>query len=158
MGTNFYWRATECPTCGQHDPAVAVLGEHIGKRRAAGLYCWGCGVTLCKGRVHYGDEFHDACPKCGSKPAAEGLKDGSPAGVELGFSGPRDRRPSGVRGCSSFTWAEEPAAVRRRCEERMDDPVVVDEYRRAMTGGEFLRMLASNCPIEFTDMVGQVFS
>ena len=52
MGTNYYVKTDD--------------GEvHIGKRSAAGWYCWDCRQTLCKGRVHYGDGYFDRCPICG---------------------------------------------------------------------------------------------
>lgn len=40
MGTNFYLKGHR----GDDDPKY-----HIGKRSAAGLYCWDCRITLCKG-------------------------------------------------------------------------------------------------------------
>lgn len=165
MGTNFYWiePAPRCPHC-EKEIGPSGEGQHIGKRSAAGWYCWDCDVTLClsgKGRVHYSSDngnWSETCPKCGNKKS-EG-KDGletRAASVELGFDKPREDRPEGVQTTSSFSWAEDPTAVRQKCEVRRDEECVVDEYGRKMTGGEFLRMTRSNCAIEFTDYVGQSF-
>jgi len=166
MGTNFYWtRVVKFRK--DDDPKV-----HIGKRSAAGLYCWDCGLTMCKlgeSRVHGNVVWHDGkrgywrwyeeCPKCGQKPACEGLDAGS-AAVELGFAEPRKERPMGMRGCSSFTWSQEPDRVREKCLKFRNRflRVVVDEYGRKMTGWEFVRMLDANCPIQFTNLIGKEFS
>lgn len=156
MGTNFYWR-DESFDGDRDNPEV-----HIGKRSAAGLYCWDCRVTLCSGgndEVHMGRSYwHSACPKCCRPPTpTDGLKEGA-AAVELGFAEPREDRPTGVRCTASFSWAQEPSEVRARCERQMDERIVEDEYGDTYTGREFLRMLASNCAIEFTRHVGQWFS
>jgi len=166
MGTNFYWtRAVKFRK--DDDPTV-----HIGKRSAAGLYCWDCGLTMCKlgtSRVHGNVVWHDGkrgpwrwheeCPECGQKPVEEGL-DAGPAAVELGFTEPRKERPTGVRGCSSFTWAQESDRVREKCLKFHNRflRVIVDEYGRKMTGREFGEMLDANCPIQFMDSIGERFS
>lgn len=161
MSTNFYWKVEKqiLPTGDEveyerMDPAV-----HIGKRSAAGLFCWDCGVTLCSGgisKVHHGYEFLKECPKCGM--AKNGKKDNNaPALVELGFSPPRSGRPSGVTGACSFSWAQDPVRVRLICSDHLDDELIEDEYGRPLTCGEFLEMIATNCPIEYTDSVGVMF-
>jgi len=162
MGTNFFWKVPVLFTpTGQSigfntdDPRV-----HLGKRSAAGRYCWDCDVTLCVGgrlRVHSGDPFLPACPSCGEPFIAEGLTQG-PAGVELGFVKANVERPKGVRGASSFSWAQDPATVRSACLEHGDERLIVDEYGREMTCREFLAMLEANCPLEFTDSIGSWFS
>lgn len=47
-------------------------GAHIGKRSAAGDFCFNCNTTMCKGgkeNVHYdGHDWHKVCPICGCKP------------------------------------------------------------------------------------------
>lgn len=168
MGTNFYWAlvgggAIQLAT-GDHITVTVDSDDpriHIGKRSAAGLYCYDCDVTLCPGgkaRIHMSDEeWPKACPKCGATQADEGLRAG-PVAVELGFAAPREERPTGVRGTSSFSWAQSPEAVRRTCEAHMDDEVIVDEYERRMTGRAFLAMLRANCAVEFTGSVGEWFS
>lgn len=135
---------------------------HIGKRSAAGLFCWDCDRTLCPGGkagIHMGGNhpWPDACPQCGAKNNPEGVAAG-PGALELGFAPPRDERPKGVRGTSSFSWAQNPDTVRRACEAHMDESVVIDEYGRALTGREFLLMLRANCGVEFTDSIGMAFS
>lgn len=168
MGTNFFWH---------HDAvssAVLPTGEtvefeidsddprwHIGKRSAAGPYCWDCDLTLCKGgnaAIHHsGNEWFDQCPNCGKtqtdKPGLSG-----PAGVELGFAEPAVTRPRGVRGTSSFSWAQEPEMVGAICERNSDAKIVQDEYGDLLTGREFLNMLLTNCAVQFTDSIGQRFS
>ena len=146
MGTNFYWtRVVKFRK--DDDPKV-----HIGKRSAAGAYCWDCGLTIIR-------DWREGCPKCGQKPVKEGLSAG-PAAVELGFAEPRQKRPTGVRGCSSFTWSQEPSGVMAKCLKFPNRflKVVVDEYGRKMTGRKFVRMLDANCPVQFIDSIGQWFS
>lgn len=47
-------------------------GAHIGKRSAAGMFCFNCNETMCDGgkeKVHHsGFDFYTICPKCGCKP------------------------------------------------------------------------------------------
>jgi hypothetical protein len=154
VGTNFYWKEKPDAVDGM-DPAY-----HIGKRSAAGAWCWDCGVTLCEGGIdgiHMSRcGSHKTCPKCGAVPIVEDLDSGAVA-VELGFANPRTWKPTGVRSCSSFTWAQDAAAVRARCEENVHEKVVVDEYGREMTGQEFLTMLTANCPVQFYS-IGEWFS
>ena len=159
MGTNFYWLDQ---SSGDHfrdmDPSI-----HIGRRSAAGAYCWTCGVTLCCGdtqAIHTGKSaWFDSCPQCGAvwEPKREGL-DGSAVGVELGFAEARTRKPMGVRSCMSFSWAQTPERVRAICQESPDKILVIDEYGGEYTGQGFLDMLESNCPVEFTHSIGMWFS
>jgi len=149
MGTNFYvagWQDTEHTDM---DPAV-----HIGKRSAAGLYCWNCRITLCSGgeaMVHMGGpdgEFFGCCPVCGQGPTPETL-DGSSVGRELGFNREPPTRKAGVRSCSSFSWAMEPGAL-----EGVE--AVEDEYGQHYSRAEFQGVLGE-CPIQFTDSIGRWF-
>jgi hypothetical protein len=133
-------------------------------RSAAGLYCWDCRTTLCKDGergIHTGwSSFYDACPKCEKTrdESEDHRTQGNAAGVELGFAKPREDKPGGVRSCSSFRWASPPEEVRARCEANMDAVIVVNEYGDEYTGAAFLRMLAANCPVQFTDWIGHGFS
>lgn len=143
MGTNFY-------VVGEAD----AFGEqaHIGKRSAAGRYCWDCGVTLCKGgkaNIHYGVGFYDECPMCGRQALEESLKRGA-AGRELGFNTSPPQRKRGVQSAASFTWAMAP-------EKATDLTLIEDEYGRLYTRNEFFQVL-EECPIQFFDSVGQEFS
>jgi len=149
MGTNFYLvkKLKECnndmnPEC------------HIGKRSAAGLYCWDCGVTLCKGSVHYDDGWYDKCPKCGKKPKKETLDNGA-AGRELGFNKSKPAPKTGVKSCSSFRWDMEPDNVLKMKCRAIAKPIC-DEYGRKYTLKEFKEIL-EECPIIFTDSIGKDF-
>jgi hypothetical protein len=137
MGCNFY----------------TMSGKHIGKRSAAGLYCWDCEITLCKGgkdNVHHsGYEWYDKCPACGKEYIGEGLE-ASSAGRELGFNKGEYKIKSGVASCSSFNWAMHKDKLKRI-------RFVKDEYGKKYTTGEFWDMF-KEIPIEFTDMIGSEFS
>lgn len=54
MGTNYYWADKLAEDPSNKDD----INVHIGKRSAAGTYCWDCGTTLCLDGaryVHYGE-------------------------------------------------------------------------------------------------------
>lgn len=160
MGTNFYWISDDVDVYSM-DPKV-----HIGKRSAAGMYCWDCGITLCKGgesQIHMGTLFnhdlerYDKCPRCGKYRLPIAINRG--VAVELGFAKPRIQRPTGVQGCSSFSWAQDPPVVRDTC--LYSTPwrkIVVNEYGDKMTGRQFIKMLEMNCPVQYTRHVGTEFS
>lgn len=136
MGCNFY----------------TFKGRHIGKRSAAGLYCWDCGITLCKKGiegVHTGVDYFDKCPKCGKGREEETLEE-SAAGRELGFNKQAFGTKTGIRTCSSFRWAIDPGELRgsRR---------IKDEYGRVYSKKEFYQML-EECPIQYFDRIGKEFS
>lgn len=146
MGTNFY---------------LIDTGQHVGRRSAAGLWCWDCGVTLCTGGVGWLHQsqcgFLPACPSCGQKRVA-GPSAYSSVLVELGFAKAAEERLTGVQGCSSFSWAMHPEDAGAYCRMRANEPCIVDEYGHEMTGNEFGRMLECNCPVRFTDSIGTSFS
>ena len=133
----------------------SLKGDHIGKRSAAGLYCWDCKQTLCKEgekNIHEDDEhshWYKRCPKCGQKPAEETLSENA-AGRELGFNKKPPGKKTGVKSCSSFTWAIEP--VRLKTIKK-----ITDEYGRTYSINSFKKIL-EECPVQFFDSVGQVFS
>ena len=133
MGTNFY-----------------INEKHIGKRSAAGPYCWDCKTTLCKegeDKVHYDSEWFDHCPSCGNKKQEQSLNE-SAAGKELGFNkGPLNKQ--GVSSCCSFSWAMYPY--------QLQDGTIKDEYDRIYTKDEFNKML-EDCPIRYYSMIGAEFS
>ena len=137
MGCNFY----------------TVTGKHIGKRSAAGLYCWDCHVTLCIGgekNVHTSDSrWHKRCPKCHKKPESESLHGGA-VGRELGFNKEPFAPKKGVASCSSFSWDVDPDSIKRL-------RIIEDEYGRRYTAKEFQELL-SECPIRRTDHIGMDFS
>lgn len=145
MGTNFYLRD----------------GTHIGKRSAAGMYCWDCGVTLCKGGGgDLDDEWFTKCPVCGKSPDKEPLEESS-TGRELGFNDNPPAPKTGVASCSSFSWAMKPdhfeRAVRNYPPDKFTGHPVVDEYETEFTGDEFTAIL-SECPVRFYDSIGHEFS
>lgn len=138
---------------------------HIGKRSAAGLYCWDCNQTFCKkgeSHIHNGRfkdrdrDWHKKCPSC-NKVQKKDEEHGSGM-IELGFSNPKPSRPTGVQTCSSFSWAQEPETVFTVCKENENLEIIVDEYGRKMSGREFLDMLDHNCPVRFTEWIGANFS
>lgn len=57
-----------------------------------------------------------------------------------------------------FYWAQEPRIVRRVCELRPDDHVIVDEYGREWTGQEFLDMVAAYSDKWYHESIGTWFS
>lgn len=136
MGCNFY----------------TLSGMHIGKRSAAGNYCWDCHITLCKDgeqKIHDVDSnWYDKCPKCGQKPIKETLEQ-SAAGRELGFNKNHEEK-KGIRSVSSFTWAIKPECLKRK-------RIVTDEYGMEYTMKQFQAELAE-CPICYTHLIGQEFS
>lgn len=176
MGTNFFWLEPpeKCPHCSGEierdyvdgglkvpgtDPehiSSSRRGDHVGKRSAAGLYCYDCGVTLVAG-----DGQLARCSKCGKAPPDFSAFDRGAVAVELGFAKPEPKRPTGVFTAASFSWAIEPDGedgARARLEKNFDVPIVIDEYGRSYTGRTFLAMLRANCPIEHRDTIGVHFS
>ncbi len=139
MGTNFYLKN----------------GQHIGKRSAAGLYCWDCGETLCQGGssgIHKGTfDWYSECPSCHANPRDETLGNSS-GGVELGFAKPHDIKDRhGVTSASSFCWALHPYQL-------IGKRKVDDEYGHTYTLRDFRDTVLSNCPMQFYDLVGREFS
>jgi hypothetical protein len=150
MGTNFYLKKR----------IKEYEKTHIGKRSAAGLYCWKCNVTLCKNgksKIHFSDnnDWFNKCPICGAQPIVEDLNTGA-GSRELGFeANPPTHRPTeGVSSCSSFTWAVEPEFIY----DLRDDTEIIDEYMREYYLQEFLYILRFQCPIRFYGLIGQEFS
>ena len=180
MGTNFYINNGT-----DHTPRS---GQHIGKRSAAGQYCWDCHMTLCKGgpgNVHYGTVLErereevepdtwcprchrdivtgwfDACPICGKKPTKDETDKGGAVGIELGFSQPQAGGKTGVSSCSSFSWAMLPRELRDLYADPQQNPydgMIVDEYGRTMPYPEFVSVVLANCPIQYFSGIGQEFS
>jgi len=165
MGTNYYLRGH------LFDDSPDF---HIGKKSAAGLYCWDCGLTLCKAGgygIHQGrgaDDWHKICPKCHKAPTEENLAQ-SAAGRELGFNKGPYQRKTGVASCSSFRWAMKPSAFENaRAKPRLFCPCcnapfeapekfIENEYGELFTLEEFEAIL-KECPVVFLDSVGTQFS
>lgn len=142
MGTNFY-----------------IDDIHIGKRSAAGYYCWDCEQTLCiegEQAIHSGNQtWYVKCPKCGEEIMEEDFNE-SAAGRELGFNKSEPKRKTGVRTCSSFTWALPPHKL-ERVRGKGKQPRIVDEYAKGYSWDEFQSVL-QECPIRYYDMIGKEFS
>lgn len=136
MGTNFYW--TKIPRefenyklnvekyIGDVDDNPDNVLLHIGKRSAAGSYCYECGTTLNKcgtDYVHGGDniDWYEQCPICG--------KEGSPI--------------------SSFRWTmmRHKWLAEKLADEGCTKKCIVDEYGDSYSPMEFLNEVIP--PIEF---------
>ena len=152
MGTNFYWADAKPKKIDTMDPEW-----HIGKRSAAGLYCWDCGITLCKTGnedIHKSRSmFYEKCPKCGGKPHKEGWN--SSGGLELGFAKTKDLGTSGVCSVSSFSYAQDPNTVEQALKEKK---AVIDEYGRKYSALRFKKEVLCMCPVKYTASVGKWFS
>ncbi len=146
MGTNFYILHTD----------IDSPKYHIGKRSAAGLYCWDCHLTLHKdgeATIHHGTgdrvDWYDKCPSCGKEYKPESLECSS-AGVELGVA--KHLSPhQGVTTVASFTWAMPPSHILGK------SVVITDEYGNRYSNKQFRDMLSEMCPIEFYDSIGTEF-
>jgi hypothetical protein len=163
MGTNFYVTGT--------DEKV-----HIGKRSAAGPYCWDCKRTLCQdgeGSAHatwagyimnenhvydcHKTRWFESCPFCGARKKDEDWTTSS-AGRELGFNKSKPKKKKGVLSCSSFSWAIAPVSLKDICAThyRGDKPII-NEYGDQMTLKEFQQIL-EECPIQYLNMMDKEFS
>lgn len=93
MGTNFY----------------TMDNKHIGKRSAAGVWCWDCRISLNDpvSGVYYRHQedgsIQFTCPRCGKSANSKDLPF-KPALRELGFDKSAPRAHSGVDGSCAFTW------------------------------------------------------
>jgi len=74
-------------------------GIHIGKRYAAGVWCWDCKREA---RLDESDKMW-TCPKCGKKLLDKDVKF-NPAYRELGFDRSKPRKHRGIDGASGFYW------------------------------------------------------
>lgn len=163
MTTNFYLKEEYenlYPFRREEEPRL------IGKRAAAGYYCWNCRHTLMYSRV-YGTKFEvpdnssihhpitgsqmlKRCPTCGLKAENEGFE--SSCGRELGFKEGNPIPKTGVKTCSSFTFAlrfEElfSLLLRLALPPLKNKKTIIDEYKREYTFDEFICVL-SECPIQ----------
>lgn len=151
MGTNYYF----LKAISRHEEHPKFKERiHIGKRSAAGSYCWDCDATLCPGGMNHVHSaryknWFDACPICGLEPVEETLTE-STAGRELGFNDSKPGRKKGVASCSSFTWA-----LSKEDFERNSHLKIIDEYDREIWN--FYEILLE-CPIQFFDLIGKEFS
>jgi predicted nucleic acid-binding Zn ribbon protein len=125
---------------------------HLGKRSAAGFYCFECEITLCKDgrdKVHNNSAWHEQCPVCGAKPEKEDFGSSS-VGRELGFNKNKQKKTN-VRSCASFRWAIEPAMI------KTITGTIRNEYGDKFTEKQF-KAVVNDCPIQYFDTIGQEFS
>lgn len=170
MGTNYYIK-------GWHKNDGMNTDLHIGKRSAAGLYCFDCGITLClrgEKAVHDTPDsmWNSKCPICNKKSTKETFENSS-AGLELGFNDNPVEKKEGVRSCSSFSWAMSKIMLQVKASKVMfaaakKDPssgasykiaeeiCIVNEYGKEFTLRQFLDMVEA-CPIHF-NCVREIFS
>jgi hypothetical protein len=155
MGCNFY--KIENPLeLYEDDPRI-----HIGKRSAAGLYCYDCGIYLsanCTQYAHSKGMFKEqyesytskslkSCPHCGNQRSSSGY---SAVHKELGFDSNDTTSLIGVQGVSSFTWTmmKHKAWVTKCLIDCPDQKIIIDEYGHQFTADEFIQEL-KYCMIEF---------
>jgi len=160
MGTNYYIKTAF---------KEYSRGKHIGKRSAAGLYCWDCGITLHRGgnkRIHYGCEhigltmcdcqWNKVCPRCGKRLVKETFENGA-AGRELGFNKSVPKKKTGVASCSSFNWAIPEVELIKICKRKIIRKSIINEYGDIFSLKGFQNIL-KECPIQYTNMIGEDFS
>lgn len=149
MGTNFYldkrlweedWYIED-----EDDPRV-----HIGKRSAAGLYCWDCRRPL-------EDYDKGICPLCQKKHEPESLED-SAAGRELGFKTGLPKKKKGVKSAARFIWAMPPLDFFKKAFRLgAKTKIVKDEIGRGYTVKQFGGLL-DECTKHDYGFVGRWFS
>jgi hypothetical protein len=169
VGTNFYIVGIKKDDSGRYsadyprDLHREPERVHLGKRSAAGLYCWDCGVTLCKdgkSRIHftklgdYEERWHQSCPQCGKMSQDEKLEE-STVGRELGFNKSEPRKKKGVTSCSSFNWAIKKSHWKKLAE--IPNTEIKNEYGDVFTIEQFEAVL-SECPVQYFHLIGSIFS
>ncbi len=151
MGTNFYLR---------YESQEYERGIHLGKRSAAGMYCYGCNISLVTGmpgglnvqNPHMGEgKNYRACPICGARQSGN-------------FYNPELFTPTAeqtdreekyvVRYSCSFGFAIPPEELSAYTQ----DVLVVDEYGTVFSMHEFRRDVIEKAAFLFTHHVGQCFS
>jgi len=115
-------------------------GKHIGKRFAAGVWCWDC-----KTEVKHDDiGCFFFCPRCGQKHSI-GTLNYNPAYRELGFSKPEPRKHTGIDGASGFTWCTDKETGLAQTTNEIKSKIkrrkfLIDENDGRMTIKEFFKM------------------
>jgi hypothetical protein len=157
MGTNFYFVSKDSHRL------------HIGKRSAAGFYCWDCNMTLHRDGfheypnpnipywstdrkgVHFNDNWSKTCLNCG-KPEEDEPGWNSAAGRELGFNKEKPHKKTGVKTASTFSWAIRPSFFFRNRNRK-----IRDDYGKEYTFRQFLEVL-DECPMWTYENIGHDFS
>jgi len=165
MGTNYYIKGYDKEDDDDFDNRMDPKW-HIGKRSAAGHYCFDCDITLCKDgptRVHYDAKWYDKCPVCGKKPVIEEMENSS-VGMELGFNKNETKLKKGVASVSSFTFAMNFIDIVNKIKEEFgkssnDEKVIINEYGDEFTYIEFLNLLKPiPSSLRFRHSIGKEFS
>lgn len=107
------------------------------------------------------NDFHWIVPEVEPRPPRTIT---TPAGdvIEMDDPMPTCRRSAdprvhvGKAAGSRFYWAQDPAKVRKVCEERRDEEIIEDEYATRYTGAAFLEYIDGDEDI--LDSIGQCFS
>lgn len=131
MGTNFYWKKLPKEFEQYRTPENESILLHIGKRSAAGPYCFKCGTTFNRWGtqyVHRGGikeiDWYTKCPICGSE---------------------------GENTCS-FTYTfllQLTVIIQKMASGDKDAPLIEDEYGETYTLERFYNEVAGKCPIMF---------
>lgn len=156
MRKNYYLLNPDLPhvESQRSDPRI-----HIGKKSAAGFYCFDCDRPLWIGPIellHFSEHARKfrvkRCPTCGQEPEIEPLSRSS-VGRELGFnkmSYPQVK--TGVKSTSSFSWAMTPEFFDQHVGE-----FVWNEYGDQLSVGEF-RAILKECKIHLFRFLNVEFS
>ena len=146
MGTNFYFKSND------ND-----FEQHIGKRSAAGYFCWDCHVSLNYSgnhRVHYSEDREPGeCLVCGQPQIKEDFNS-STAGRELGFNKTIPDKKVGVKTCCSFSWAI--TLSHFNALKSAPNIYIENEYGDRFTIADFANVLRE-CPLQFFDSIGHDF-
>lgn len=148
MSTNFYWISKETDQ--------DSIQNHIGKRSAAGSYCFDCGTTLYEGgtdSIHTGENnkvlggWLEACPSCGKK-ASDNYSSKSNSIETVNNLSPFSSK-RGISMCNSFTWTllKHKWTILKLVKTNPSEKVIVNEYGVFFNAKEFLEELDA-CPIE----------
>ena len=148
MSTNFYWISKEA--------VQDSIQVHIGKRSAAGSYCFDCGTTLYDGgtvSIHTGDNnevygrWLGACPSC-SKKASDTHSSKSNSIDTINNLSPFSSK-SGISMSNSFTWTllKHKWTILEMVKTNSSEKVIVNEYGEFFSAKEFFDELDA-CPIE----------
>jgi hypothetical protein len=166
MGTNYY----------AYDVKSKEQLYHIGKRSAAGHFCWDCGMSSkniakdnwdkkpyiygtraihCGGfeenRLNNEPTDLEYCPVCG-KPFHVDKEEVNAMFAELGFS----KQPNRTNNTTcSFMFGISPYVLSDVMSN--ENICVIDEYGRELTKEEFKEVI-QNCGVKYYDFVGEDFS
>lgn len=131
MGTNFYFAKTK-------KALKDNITIHIGKRSAAGMYCYNCKITLCgngEEKIHCHDSIWlNRCPVCRKT---------------------QNENKDIIQHACSFSWAIKPDKFGLASEQV--GLKIYDEYGQKYKVDDFLNMLTNDCPIRYYDMIGREF-